>query len=118
MTDAVHWMLAATIKDGQQENFKTVMHDMVESTRNEPGTHNYEWFVGGDGKTVNVYERYADSAAVMAHITTFGEKFAERLLAVVEPTGFVVYGNPSDDVRAALAGFGAVHMGQVAGFAR
>ena len=118
MGSAVHWVLEASIKDGEFDNFKVVMHDMVESARTEPGTTNYEWFVSEDQKTCHVYERYVDNAATMAHSATFGEKFAERLLAVVEPTRFVVYGSPSDEVRGGLDGFGAVYMGQIGGFAR
>ena len=54
----------------------------------------------------------------MTHLASFGEKFAERFLAILEPTRLVVYGNPSSEARGALAGFGAVHMEQVGGFAR
>ena len=41
-----------------------------------------------------------------------------RFLAAVEPTRFTVYGDPSADVREALAGFGAAHYSQIGGFAR
>ena len=58
------------------------------------------------------------SAATMVHLGNFGSKFAERMLAITEPTGFTVFGDPSADVRGVLADFGAVHMAQVAGFAR
>ena len=54
----------------------------------------------------------------MIHFATFGEKFAERIVATVEPTRFVVYGNPDETVRGVLAGFGAVHMEEIGGFAR
>ncbi len=130
MGSAVHWVLEVSIKDGEFDNFKTVMHDMVESSRAEPGTTDYEWFVSADQKTCHVYERYVDSVGAMAHVATFGEKFAPRLLAVVDPTRFVVYGSPvymgqfvvygspDDAVRGALDGFGAVYMGQIGGFAR
>lgn len=118
MGNAVHWVLEVSIKDGEYDNFLGVMRDMVESAGTEPGTTNYEWFVSDDHQTCHVYERYVDSAATMAHVATFGEKFAARLLAVVDPTRFVVYGSPSDEVRGALDGFGAVYMGQIGGFDR
>ena len=54
----------------------------------------------------------------MIHLATFGEKFAERVLATVEPTRFVVYGNPDETVRGALAGFGAVYIEEIGGFTR
>lgn len=119
MSDNVHWVLELNVKEGEVDNFKTLMNEMVSTTQaDEPGTLNYEWFLGEDGKTCHIHERYADSAATMTHLGSFGEKFAERFLAAAEPTRFVVYGNPNDDVRNALAGFGAVHMAQIAGFAR
>jgi quinol monooxygenase YgiN len=118
MSDEVHWVLEVNIKDGELDNFKAVMKDMVEATQNEPGASNYEWFISEDGNSCHIYERYADSAATMTHLGSFGQNFAERFLAAVEPTRFVVYGNPNDEVRGALAGFGAVHMSQIGGFAR
>ncbi len=119
MSDNVHWLLELNIKDGKLDDFKAVMNEMIEATRaNEPGTLNYEWFISEDGKSCHLYERYVDSAATMIHLGSFGEKFAERFLAALEPTRFMVYGNPNDEVRAALAGFGAVHMSQIGGFVR
>ncbi len=119
MSDVVHWLLEININEGELDNFKALMKEMVDATKaNEPGTMNYEWFVSDDEKTCHIYERYADSAATMTHLASFGQNFAERFLAAVAPARFVVYGNPNDEVRAALAGFGAVHMSQIAGFAR
>ena len=119
MSDHVHWMLEVAIKPGELDNFKALMNEMVEATEaNEPNTLNYEWFISEDGSNCHIYERYADSAATMTHLGSFGQNYAERFLAMVNPTRFVVYGNPNDEVRQALAGFGAVHMEQIGGFAR
>ncbi len=54
----------------------------------------------------------------MVHLGNFGAKYAERFLACVDPTRLMVYGDPSAEVRAAMAGLGAVHMTQFNGFAR
>ena len=119
MSDVVQWVVEFDIKDGELENLKAVMNEMVAATNaNEPDTMCYEWFISGDGKGLHIYERYADSAAVLTHLKTFGEKFAERLLAAANPTRLFVYGDPNSAARAALAGFGAVHMEQIGGFAR
>ena len=119
MSDVVHWLLEVNINDGELDNFKALMNEMVSVTQaNEPGTMNYEWFISDDGKSCHIYERYVDSAATMTHLASFGQNFAERFLAAVAPARFVVYGNPSDEVRGALAAFGAVYMSQIAGFAR
>lgn len=115
----VHWILELDINDGKSDDFKALMAEMVDATQaNEPGAMNYEWFISGDGKHCHIYERYSDSAATMVHLGNFGAKFAERFLGMVSPTGLTVYGDPSAEARAALAGLGAVHMEQIGGFAR
>lgn len=81
---------------------------MVESTLTEPGALNYEWSMSHDESVIHWYEQCADSGAVLAHLSTFGETFAERFLAAVDPTRFVVYGDPSDQAKAALDAFGAL----------
>ncbi len=119
MSDAVSWVLELSVKDGQLDAFKALAQEMTAATQaDEPGATHYEWFIDADGKTVHVYERYADSAAIMVHLGAFGAKFAERFLACVDPTRLTVYGDPSAEVRDALAGFGAAYMTQFAGFAR
>ncbi len=119
MSDTVSWVLELNVKDGQLDAFKALAQEMSEATQaDEPGATHNEWFANDDGKTVHIYERYADSAATMVHLGTFGAKYTERLLACAEPARLMVYGDPSEEVRGALAGFGAVHMTQFAGFAR
>ena len=87
MSDNVYWLLEVSIKPDEFESFKALMKEMVESTQgNEPNTLNYEWAISEDGQTCHLYERYADSAATMMHLATFGEKFAERFMAAIEPT--------------------------------
>ena len=119
MSDAISWVLELAIKDGQLDAFKALAQEMTEATQaDEPGTSHYEWFISEDGKAVHIYERYADSAALMVHLGNFGAKFAERFMACVDPTRLMVYGDPSAEARGALAGFGAAHMAQFDGFAR
>ena len=119
MSDAVSWVLELTIKDGQLDAVKALAEEMSEATQaDEPGATHYEWYLDEDGKTVHIFERYADSAATMVHLGNFGAKFAERFLACLDPARMIVYGDPSAEVRSALAGFGAVHMAQMTGFAR
>ncbi len=119
MSDAVSWVLELNVKDGQLDAFKALAREMSEATEaDEPGTSHYEWFTDAGGKSVHIYERYSDSAATMVHLGTFGAKFAERFLACADPARLTVYGDPSAEVRGALAGLGAAHMTQFDGFAR
>lgn len=118
MSEVVSWSLQLAVRDGRLDEFRSLMEEMVDSTRAEAGTQAYEWFVSEDGGACHIYERYADSSATMAHLNTFGSRFAERFLACVEPTGFSVYGAPRDEVRSVLDGFGATYLGGFGGFAR
>ena len=119
MSENVYWLLEVTIKPGELDNFKALMKEMVEATQaNEPNTLNYEWTISEDSQNCHIYERYADSAATMTHLGAFGEKFAERFMAAVDPTRIVVYGTPNNEVKEALSGFGPVFMAPFGGFAR
>jgi quinol monooxygenase YgiN len=119
MSEAVSWVLELAVKDGQLDAFKALAQEMKEATEtDEPGTTHYEWYIDADGKNIHIFERYVDSAALMTHLGIFGAKFAERFMACVDPTRFMVYGDPSAEARAGLAGLGAVHMTQFVGFAR
>lgn len=119
MKETISWILEVAIKEGQHEAFQSLMNEMVERTQaNEADTLNYEWYISEGQKTCHIFERYRDSTATMTHLKSFGENFAERFLAAVEPTRFVVYGNPSEELKAALAGFGPVFMASFGGFSR
>ena len=118
MSDRVSWLLEVAVKPGQLDDFKALMAEMVESTQAEPGTLIYEWSINDDGSVIHLYERYADSAATLTHLAAFGEKFVQRFLAAVDPTRFMVYGAPSDEVKEELSAFGPVYMAPFGGFAR
>jgi quinol monooxygenase YgiN len=119
MNNHVYWMLELDVQAGREHDFRALMKAMVTATENdEPGTLAYEWSISDDGTKVHIFERYADSAATMQHLANFGEKFAARFLEVLNPTSFMVYGAPSQEVRDALAAFGAAYMQPAGGFTR
>lgn len=116
MSSTVSWNLQLSLRDDRIDSARDLMEEMVESTRNEAGALGYEWFLTGN--SCHIQERYADSGAVVAHLSTFGERFADRFLKQFEPTGLWVYGEPSDEARAILDGFGAVYLSPFGGFTR
>ena len=71
-----------------------------------------------DGAACHIFERYADSAAVLTHVGAFGEKFAGRFLEMLTPVRCVVYGSPSPQVKEGLAVLNPVYMRLVGGFNR
>ena len=114
----VSWVLAANVKPGQLESLRALMEEMVESTEKEPGTLAYEWFISEDENSFHLYERYVDSEAALAHLSAFGDQFAARFTDAIDPTGFHVYGDPTEPARKALSRMGAEFLATWGGFAR
>jgi quinol monooxygenase YgiN len=112
----VAWLLELTVNPDQFDTVRALLEEMVASTRAEPGALGYAWFVGEANRTVALYERYADSAAVLTHLATFGERFAPRFLAAMTPTRLTVFGDPSEEARQALAGLNPTYLGFLGGF--
>mgnify|MGYP003335396129 CR=1 FL=1 len=118
MSKVVSWNIQLSVQDGKLEEARALMEEMVEATGQEEGALGYEWFLSSDGTTCHINERYADSAATLEHLGNFGANFAERFLSCFSPTALYVYGEPNDEVRGALDGFGAVYLGTWGGFTR
>jgi quinol monooxygenase YgiN len=117
MEEHVSWVIELAVRPGQLESFRELMEEMVAGTRPEPGSLNYEWYISDDDGTVHIFEKYASSEAMIAHVTGFMEKWAGRFMACVEPTRFTVYGDPSDAARELLAPFGGTYLAPWGGFA-
>jgi len=68
--------------------------------------------------TVQIFERYRDSYAIVTHVTHTFAPFDERFMALVDGAGFFVYGSPDAEARKIVDGFDAVYMVPFAGFIR
>jgi quinol monooxygenase YgiN len=118
MKNHVAWVIALAVKEGQLETFRELMNEMVDGTSKEPLTLAYEWYISEDGGTVHIFEKYADSDAMILHVNGFLEKWAGRFMECVDITGFVVYGDPSPAAREILDGWNAKYLGPWGGFSR
>lgn len=119
MSAHVFWNLECTIKEGQLDNLKALMAEMVEATQaNEPDALNYEWSISEDGQKLHVFERYADSDAAVLHMSNFGAHFAGRFLAALDIKRFTVYGHPNEQAQKVLGRVGAQFMASLGGFSR
>ena len=118
MSGEIAWQVELAVKPGELANLRALTGEMVQATRAEPGALIYERFVSEDGKMVCVYERYVDSAAAVAHLLAFASAFGERFSKTVERKRFMVFGTPSDELRAMLDRFGATYLGPFGGFSR
>ncbi|MYJ95355.1 MAG: antibiotic biosynthesis monooxygenase [Proteobacteria bacterium] len=116
MTSEVSWQVELAVKPGKLDNFRALTREMVESTKDEPGVLLYERFAGDDGKIIYVYERYTDSSSAVSHLLAFGKKYSERFMNMVERKRFMVFGFPSDELKAILDQFDATYHTPFEGF--
>lgn len=87
----VFWTFGVAIKNGKLGALKALIREMSDAAQaSEPGTLIYEWTISGDEKSAEVHERYADSDAALRHLASFNAKFADRLMALVQPTGMTI----------------------------
>lgn len=116
-TREIYWIIHLTVHPGREAAFRRVSGELIESARQEPGCLAYEWSVGEDGRTVHIYERYADAAAVKIHSERSGAKVGE-LAQLVSFDHFAVYGGVTDAVREDLSGLHAGFLKPLGGFSR
>ena len=114
----VSWLSQCAVKEGQLDALRELMGEMVAATSDEPGALSYEWFISDDDTTLHLYEKYADSAAVVAHMKAFGETWAGRFMGCLNIQGVTVYGYPDDAAQRALAPMGGKRLAPWGGFRR
>ncbi|MGE3799388.1 MAG: putative quinol monooxygenase [Candidatus Kapaibacterium sp.] len=115
----VYWVLEAGVKEGKLDELKSLVSEMVQTTKeSEPGALHYEFSLSEDGTRCHIHERYADSEATLTHLKNFGENFAGRFMDALEIKRFNVYGNPDEIATKALSKLGVAFMPSLDGFVR
>lgn len=118
MSEAVCMILEVSVREGRLDDARALMEELVESTREEPGTLVYEWFLGADGTVCEIYERYADSEAAIVHTRTFDATYAKRFDGCFKMGSFALCGEPSGELRAMLGEDGVGYLATWGGFSR
>lgn len=118
MERQVSFVVELAVKKGSFGAFKDLIAEMVAGTNIEPQTLAYEWYVSEDTGTVYIFEKYADSEAMITHVGGFMKIWAERFLNFVDVKSFTVLGDPSPAARDLLTGLGPVYLRPLAGFSR
>ena len=114
----IAWLFELEVQPEHRKQFEALVPEMVEETRaSEPGSRAYQIFVD-QGSTVCVYERYDSSEAALEHMKNFGEKFAERFMALAKPVRFTLLGSPSAELLDAVGPIGAVVHAPLAGYVK
>ena len=95
----VSWYVELAIRPGCLEAFAKLTEEMVAATRAENGVLSYQRFISDNGQTIYAHERYESSKAA-DHLRKFAAVIGARYAGMVERKRFVVFGNPSDDLKA------------------
>ncbi len=105
----VCWWVELALRPGRLDDFEKLTGEMVTATRAETGVLAYQRFISDDQQTVYVHERYENSAAAAGHLRNFAASFGTRYASMVERKRFVVFGDPSDELRTLLDKYGATY---------
>ncbi len=103
---------------GRFEEFEKLATEMIDWVRaSEPGYLSYEWYLGDDERTATIVGVLRDSDAVLNHLANIGEMIGS-LAEVAPATGIELYGDLSEELRKAVAPFGATISRHWHGFTR
>ena len=115
-SEQVYWVFTVTVD--QMDRFMELAPKLVSATAKEPGALQFEFNVGDDQKTVDIFERYSDSKAALFHQTESFAPLSKEFFAVAKLTRWVIYGTPSDEFKKANADFHPIYMTRFDGFVR
>ena len=118
MRPNIQWTVQINVREGQLETAKALASEMTTATIKEEGTLQFEWFFAEDGSICHILEEYKDSDAAIVHMQNFLTNFVERFLGCFEPTGFYVYGSPSEELEQIMQPFGVAYLAFVEGFVK
>jgi quinol monooxygenase YgiN len=117
MGTEISLVLEVTVKPDALDEFVALIREAVaDDEAAEPGLLTLECFI--DGQDVHFYERCQDSAAALTHNQRFVENYASHLITLCTAGRVTVYGEPSDELKAAPATASPRYLAPVAGFAR
>jgi quinol monooxygenase YgiN len=90
--------------EGKVEEYKRLSAQAIEIVRTkDSGTLQYDTYFNDDQSECMVIERYRDSKAAIEHAANLGDLFA-AVLAMVSVVHGELLGEPSEELRAKLAG--------------
>lgn len=105
----VSWLVELEVRPGCLEDFEKLTGETVAASRAESGVLGYQRFISDDRRTVYARESYKSSEAAAEHLLKFAVAFGPRYATMVKRKRFVVFGNPSDELRALLGIYQATY---------
>ena len=105
MSNYIRTDVEITVKEGMLDEFRSLTGKMIQNTAaKEPDALVYEWYISEDGRESHLLETFKDSDAFLVHLENL-TVFLDPLWELSTLTGFRTFGNPSSELREALAEF-------------
>jgi quinol monooxygenase YgiN len=116
----IHFRAEFTIEEGKTEEYKKLVQDMSRVVEaNEPDTINYQFYINRAETKCIVWETYANSEAVFAHINgVASQTILPKVFSVSRISRLDVCGNPSEELQKVLTSFGPQTYNPFVGFSR
>ncbi len=107
MTKQVQYTTEFTIIDGKIDEFKTLMHAIIESVeKNEQNMNAYQVYLNAEENKAFIVEWFKNSEAILIHLANIGPLFPE-LLAIAPAVRLEVFGSLTHEAEEALKSIGA-----------
>jgi len=107
MTNQVQYTTEFTIVDGKIEEFKRMMHSIIEAVREkEQDMRAYQVYLNAEENKAFIVEWFKNPEAILIHLANIGPLFPE-LLAIAPAVRMEVFGNLTHEAEEALKSIGA-----------
>ena len=118
MDDNIIWTLEGKIKKEDLDKYVELMNEIVNVTKKEEGTLNYEWTISEDLQNVHVYERYKNADSAIKHLDDSWAFYKDKYSKLVDIQKFTVYSELTDKLKEKVASMNPVYMYPLGGFYR
>jgi hypothetical protein len=117
MENEIYSIYHLTLVPENYEKFRTLVLKIVDLAKAEPDTLTYEYVVNKERTAAHIVERYR-MPGLLPHVEQTFAPFADEFLSLCQIDALFVYGQPTEEIRNKLDGFGARYFESFAGFAR
>lgn len=116
MSKGILYLVELEVTEGKEEEARTLAQEMVDSTAKEVGALHYHLAINDN--VLHSIEHFETNQATLEHLAIFNAKFAERYMALGTVKSCTVYGEPNEEVKNILDGFGSIYFTTVSSFSR
>ena len=120
MSDQIDFQIDLKVADGQLENFKGLVAEMISFIKTEePETLIYNWYISEANHKGTLLERYKNNQAAIKHVNNFvSGKYVDRLMSICTFESITILGDASDELKETLKDFTEDFRNHIGGFVR